>query len=107
MPKWKKIISYLFVLFTFVLIVFFFCSLLIYYQITHRTKRNFFNSDGIKIHYTDEGQGEPIILTHGFAVNSDLNWRKPGIIDYLKINFRIIAVDLRGHELSSKPYGSN
>ncbi|HOK09234.1 MAG TPA: alpha/beta hydrolase [Candidatus Hydrogenedens sp.] len=104
MFKCKKIVLYLFVFSVFILII---SILFIYYTITHRTKGEYFDLEGIKIHYTDEGHGEPIILIHGFAVNADLNWRRPGIIDSLKPNFRIIAVDLRGHGLSSKPHTSD
>jgi len=81
--------------------------ILIYYQLTHQTKGHFINSDGTMIHYTDEGKGTPVILIHGFAVNIDLNWRKTGVIDYLKKDFRVISIDLRGHGLSEKPHSPN
>lgn len=79
----------------------------IYIFITHRTEGKYFNSNGVRIHYTDEGSGEPVILLHGFAVNSDLNFRRPGIIRLLKKEFRVIAMDLRGHGLSDKPHDSS
>ncbi len=74
------------------------------FYITHRTKGDYFNSDGVQIHYNVEGSGEPIILIHGFAVNADLNWRRTGIIKLLSPNFKVIAIDLRGHGLSEKPH---
>lgn len=76
----------------------------IIFLLTHRTEGKYFDSNGIIIHYTDEGQGTPVILLHGFAVNADLNWRLPGIIRNLKQDFRVISLDLRGHGLSSKPH---
>src|SRR5256885_98624 len=31
----------------------------------------YFNSNGVKIHYTVEGRGEPVLLIHGFADDLD------------------------------------
>lgn len=74
------------------------------YLITHRAHGRYFDSAGVRIHYTDEGAGEPVILIHGFAVNADLNWRRTGITDDLKKEYRVISMDLRGHGLSGKPH---
>jgi len=79
----------------------------VYYTITHRAAGYTFDSNGVPIHYTDEGKGEPVLLLHGFAVQSDLNWRRPGIIDLLSKRFRVISMDLRGHGLSGKPHEGN
>ncbi len=75
-----------------------------YHQLTKRTVGNYFNSNGVLIHYTDEGQGVPLILLHGFAVNADLNWRRPKIDRILAGSYRVITMDLRGHGLSDKPH---
>lgn len=75
-----------------------------YFIITHRVEGRYFDSGGVRIHYTDEGRGEPVILLHGFAVNADLNFRRPGITKALAKEFRVIAMDLRGHGLSGKPH---
>ena len=69
----------------------------------HRTPGNVFDSNGVPIYYTDEGEGEPVILIHGVAANADLNWRKPGVVRALSGDFRVITMDLRGHGLSGKP----
>ena len=44
------------------------------------------------------------MLLHGFAVQSDLNWRLPGITRVLAPDFQLIALDLRGHGRSDKPH---
>lgn len=62
-----------------------------------------FDSDGVKIHYTDEGQGPPVILVHGYRANGELNWRIPGTIRLLKDHYRVITLDNRGHGKSDKP----
>jgi len=76
----------------------------VFRQAENRTPGNFFDSAGVKIYFTDEGQGEPVILVHGFAANADLNWRKPGITSALAKTHRVIVLDNRGHGLSDKPH---
>ncbi|MFQ5699688.1 MAG: alpha/beta fold hydrolase [Myxococcota bacterium] len=56
------------------------------------------------IYYTRSGRGEPVVLLHGFAVQSDLNWRLPGITRALAGELQRIAPDLRGHGRSGKPH---
>ena len=65
----------------------------------------FFDSAGVRIHYTVEGNGEPVVLIHGFGANIDVNWGKPGILKALAGSFRVIAMDNRGHGQSDKPHG--
>jgi pimeloyl-ACP methyl ester carboxylesterase len=78
-----------------------------YVYLTHEVAGSFFDSGGVRIRYTDEGTGEPVVLVHGFAVNADLNWRRPGILQSLAKEYRVIALDLRGHGLSDKPHEEN
>ncbi len=64
-----------------------------------------FDSDGVTIAYIDEGAGEPIMLIHGFASNSTVNWRNTNWIKTLgSAGFRVIAFDNRGHGHSEKLY---
>lgn len=67
-------------------------------------EQDFFLSDGVRIHYTVEGAGTPVVLLHGFAVDSELNWRTPGVLPALSRSFRVIAPDLRGHGRSEKSH---
>ena len=61
--------------------------------------------DGVKIAYLDEGEGDPILLIHGFASNKHVNWQHPGWVDLLvKDGRRVIALDNRGHGESEKLY---
>lgn len=73
------------------------------FLLVHRVHGDSFDSNGVPIHFTVEGQGEPIILIHGVAANADLNWRIPGVIRALSRDFQVIAFDLRGHGLSGQP----
>jgi pimeloyl-ACP methyl ester carboxylesterase len=63
-----------------------------------------FISEGLEIAYVDEGEGEPILLIHGFGSNLAVNWRSTGWIDtLLRDGRRVIAMDVRGHGGSAKP----
>ena len=62
-----------------------------------------FDHDGVEIAYLDEGEGEPIVLIHGFASNAAVNWVNPGWFTALK-GRRVIALDNRGHGASTKLY---
>jgi pimeloyl-ACP methyl ester carboxylesterase len=64
-----------------------------------------FDSDGVDIAFLDTGDGEPVILVHGFASNLVANWVDPGWVDVLgRAGRRIIALDNRGHGQSGKLY---
>jgi pimeloyl-ACP methyl ester carboxylesterase len=63
-----------------------------------------FTSDGLEIAFIDEGEGEPILLVHGFGSNLAVNWRSTGWIDTLRRDGRrVVAMDVRGHGGSAKP----
>jgi pimeloyl-ACP methyl ester carboxylesterase len=64
-----------------------------------------FQHDGVAIAFLDEGEGEPIVLVHGFASTAEVNWVHPGWVATLtKANRRVIALDNRGHGASGKLY---
>jgi pimeloyl-ACP methyl ester carboxylesterase len=64
-----------------------------------------FRHDDVEIAFLDEGEGEPIVLVHGFASNATVNWVQPGWFTTLKgAGRRVIALDNRGHGASSKLY---
>jgi len=64
-----------------------------------------FNHGDVEIAFLDEGEGEPIVLVHGFASTKNVNWVYPTWVSELrKGGRRVIALDNRGHGESSKLY---
>lgn len=68
------------------------------------TEEKTFDSDGVQIRYITQGQGEPLVLIHGFTANAEANWVMPGIFGKLAEAFQVIAIDARGHGKSGKPH---
>ena len=59
--------------------------------------------DGIRIAFSSEGSGDPVVLIHGLHSSTELNWRNPGIVKKLAQNYQVICLDLPGHGESDKP----
>ena len=65
----------------------------------------FFDSDGVKIHYEVFGEGEPVLLLHGFASNGRVNWVSTSWTKTLtEAGRQVIVMDHRGHGESEKLY---
>ncbi len=65
----------------------------------------FFSHENLKLAYLDEGEGEPVLMIHGFASSARVNWVSPGWFATLTgAGFRAIAIDNRGHGESDKPH---
>jgi pimeloyl-ACP methyl ester carboxylesterase len=68
-----------------------------------------FHNGAVEIAYLDEGEGDPIVLVHGFASSKNVNWVYPTWVSDLKKDGnpgRIDPVDNRGHGDSDKLYDS-
>jgi pimeloyl-ACP methyl ester carboxylesterase len=67
-----------------------------------------FNSASVEIAFTDEGDGQPVLLIHGFASNHQVNWVATSWRrTLLDAGYRVIMVDNRGHGESAKLYESS
>ena len=62
-----------------------------------------FSSGGVKIAYTVQGGGSPVLLVHGLLSSGAMNWTLPGLTAALAKNHRVIVMDCRGHGRSDKP----
>lgn len=70
----------------------YFCGIIMDKQITYK---------GISLHYTDQGEGLPIVLLHGWGCNTEI-WTRAE--SFLKEHFRCIAVDFAGFGKSEEPH---
>ncbi len=61
-------------------------------------------ADGVELHVAVSGQGEPIVLLHGFP-QTHLMWRH--VAAELATDHTVICPDLRGYGASSKPAGDD
>lgn len=65
-------------------------------------KHRYVDVGGVRHHYAEAGQGEPLVLIHGFPQNWYM-WRK--VIPELAKHYRVIAPDMRGAGWSDAPKG--
>ena len=61
---------------------------------------HFFDRDGLKLHYLDEGAGDPVVMLHG---NPTWSYYYRNLVATLKDRFRCIVPDHIGCGLSDKP----
>jgi len=59
--------------------------------------------EGIRLHYVEAGEGPLVVLLHGFP-EFWFSWRLQ-IAPLAKAGFRVVAPDLRGYNLSTRPHG--
>lgn len=65
----------------------------------------FTTKDGTRLYYKDWGTGQPVVLSHGWPLNSD-SWEAQMM--FLTANgYRCVAHDRRGHGRSDQPWNGN
>ncbi|HLI77156.1 MAG TPA: alpha/beta hydrolase [Acidobacteriaceae bacterium] len=60
------------------------------------------NSADIELYYEDRGEGQPVVLVHGWPLNG-ASWERQATA-LLAAGYRVITYDRRGFGHSSKPY---
>ena len=70
------------------------------------TETRFFNGfDGARLAYRELGEGQPVLLLHGYMSDARTNWVRYGHAEAIASQgFRVILPDLRGHGESDKPH---
>lgn len=64
----------------------------------------FTSFDGIRIYYEVKGEGNPVVLIHGFTGSSQ-GWKRGRLYgDLVKAGYKVIIMDLRGNGRSDKPH---
>ncbi|SDB73026.1 Pimeloyl-ACP methyl ester carboxylesterase [Belnapia rosea] len=70
----------------------------------HPPKGRFITVDGVRLHYTDHGRGQPILLIHGNAVSGE-DYETSGLAARLRERHRVIIIDRPGFGHSERPRG--
>jgi pimeloyl-ACP methyl ester carboxylesterase len=58
--------------------------------------------DGVRLHYSDRGEGSPVVLIHGNTVSGD-DWNTSGVAELLLRKHRVIIFDRPGFGYSERP----
>ncbi len=70
----------------------------------HPPEGSFIVVDGVRLHYSDRGEGSPIVLIHGNAVTGD-DWNTSGVAELLLQKHRVVVFDRPGFGYSERPRG--
>ncbi len=70
----------------------------------HPPRGRFLDVDGVRLHYTDRGAGQPIVLIHGNVVSGD-DYDTSGVAERLLETHRVIIFDRPGFGHSERPRG--
>jgi len=72
-------------------------------EIWDEVEHGYADNDGVKIHYATVGEGPLVIMVHGFP-DFWYSWRHQ--MEGLKNDFKVVAMDQRGYNLSGQPEGN-
>jgi pimeloyl-ACP methyl ester carboxylesterase len=70
----------------------------------HPPKGAFVEAGGVRLHYTDQGAGRPVVLVHGNTVSGD-DFATSGVTERLARTNRVIVFDRPGCGHSDRPRG--
>jgi pimeloyl-ACP methyl ester carboxylesterase len=62
----------------------------------------FIDVDGVRLHYVERGQGDPLVLVHGNGTMIQ-DFTVSGLVDRLAERYRVIVFDRPGYGYSSRP----
>ncbi|MDG2141016.1 MAG: alpha/beta hydrolase [Gammaproteobacteria bacterium] len=71
-------------------------------EIWDEVEHGYADNEGVSIHYATLGEGPLVVMIHGFP-DFWYSWRHQ--MEGLKDNFKVVAIDQRGYNLSDKPDG--
>lgn len=64
----------------------------------------FFDSNGVRIRYVEQGSRAPVVMLHGYTGTADRHFIANGVFAQVAKDHRAIAMDLRAHGKSDKPH---
>jgi pimeloyl-ACP methyl ester carboxylesterase len=62
----------------------------------------FLDVDGVRLHYIERGQGDPLVLIHGNGTMIQ-DFTVSGLVDRLADRYRVIVIDRPGYGYSARP----
>jgi pimeloyl-ACP methyl ester carboxylesterase len=68
----------------------------------HPAKGAFLEVDGVRLHYSDRGEGSPVVLIHGNMVTGE-DYDTSGVAEILRETHRVIIFDRPGFGHSERP----
>jgi pimeloyl-ACP methyl ester carboxylesterase len=68
----------------------------------NRPKGSFLEVDGVRLHYSDRGAGQPVLLLHGNVVTGD-DYNTSGVAERLVGTCRVVIFDRPGFGYSERP----
>jgi pimeloyl-ACP methyl ester carboxylesterase len=71
----------------------------------HPAEGLFLDIDGVRLSYSDRGEGTQVVLIHGNVVTGE-DWNTSGVADLLLTGHRVIIFDRPGFGHSDRPLGS-
>jgi pimeloyl-ACP methyl ester carboxylesterase len=66
-------------------------------------ERQTFDANGVRLAYTVQGKGQPVVLLHGWLSSGGVNWDLPGTTRRLARDYQVVTLDLPAHGWSDKP----
>jgi len=75
----------------------------VFADIWDEVEHGYADSKGVKIHYATIGEGPLVVMIHGFP-DFWYSWRHQ--MEGLKNNYKVVAIDQRGYNMSDKPEGN-
>ncbi len=64
----------------------------------------YFDSNGVRIHYLEQGDGPAVLLIHAMAASARHSWIDTGWFEILTPEYTVLAIDCRGHGNSARAY---
>src|SRR3984957_15215409 len=68
----------------------------------HPPEGSFIEVDGVRLHYSDRGNGSPVVLIHGNMVTGN-DYNTSGLAEILQASHRVIIFDRPGFGHSERP----
>lgn len=73
-------------------------------QRAHPPAGRFLEVDGVRLHYVERGQGQPLVLLHGDGLMLQ-DFEASGLLERAAGSYRVIAFDRPGYGYSTRPRG--